>query len=58
MVGTAYEFWEETNGVAGLQRSESPCIGQPTLPADRCITHTENGALIACATSYPATVAQ
>lgn len=57
MVGTAYEFWEETNGVAGLQRSDSPCVGHAPIPADRCITHTENNALLACASAYPATFA-
>lgn len=57
MVGTAAEFWEETNGIDGLQRTTSRCSdGQASIPPDRCITHTENNALVACASSYPATL--
>ena len=52
VVGTAAEIWQETNGADGLQRTASSCVGHPALPADTCITHTENQALVACATSY------
>lgn len=51
MYGTAKEFWEESNGIAGLQRSQTPCVGF-TISADTCITHSENGALVNCALEY------
>lgn len=57
VVGTAAEFWQETNGVEGLQRSASPCLGRASIPADTCITHRENGALIACLSTYPSSLA-
>lgn len=57
MVGTAAEFWEETNGIAGLQRSDSGCIGRPALPADTCITRTENTALVSCSAEFLASLA-
>lgn len=56
MVGTAAEFWQEDNGIPGLQRSESSCLGRDALPADRCITHRENGALVSCLSTYPASL--
>jgi hypothetical protein len=55
MVGTASQFWEETNDVAGLQRTQISCPG-PDIPADTCIAHSENNALLACLTTYPSSL--
>lgn len=44
-----YEIWQETNGVGGLQRGESPCGGTRSIEADTCYTHTENRQLQRCA---------
>lgn len=57
MFGTAYEFWEESNGLAGLQRVSTWCAPGYTLPADTCITHSENYALVACLSTYPSSLA-
>jgi hypothetical protein len=47
------ELWEESNDIPGLQRFASSCIGRASLPADTCVTHTENGALVGCLSEYP-----
>jgi len=55
--GTAKEIWEETNGIPGLQRADSPCIDGESLPRDLCVIHSENGALVACLSAFPTTLA-
>lgn len=55
--GVATEFWEESNGIDGLQRTASPCLEGDPLPADLCITHKENYALVSCASTYTTTTA-
>lgn len=45
----AYEIWQETNGIQGLQRGSSSCESRPSLPADTCYTHSETRRLVLCA---------
>lgn len=54
MYGTAKEFWHESNGVPGLQRTVSFCSGGTALPADTCIKHTETFASLECGAEYAA----
>lgn len=48
MYGTAKEFWQESNGVPGLQRTVSFCSGGPALPSDTCLVHSETFAALEC----------
>ena len=47
------ELWQESNGLPGLQRHQTPCT-DGSVAKDTCFTHTENNALLACAITAPA----
>lgn len=48
----AKELWEESNGLPGLQRSSSYCIGKSSIPEDTCIVHAETWRAVSCAVAY------
>jgi hypothetical protein len=48
MYGTAKEFWQESNGEPGLQRTASFCTDGTAFPADTCIVHSETFAAVDC----------
>lgn len=52
MYGTAKEFWQESNGVAGLQRTTSFCSDGRSIAPDTCITHSETFAAVICGFEY------
>lgn len=52
MYGSASEFWEESNGIAGLQRSSSFCTGTSAIPEDTCIVHSETFRAVTCVAAY------
>jgi hypothetical protein len=54
MYGTAKEFWQESNGEAGLQRTATFCKDGPSIPADTCIVHSETFAALDCGAEYAA----
>lgn len=43
------EIWQESNGIPGLQRTQTVCEDGSSLPKDTCISHKQYFALLSCA---------